>query len=277
MNSPEPDPNPASPPPASSPPAPSQPRPWYANASYLLTCLAVAGIGFWAGPHLVRWYRSQTQTVALVTGDRVRIDLRGDEPSRGADDALVTIVEFSDFECPFCARATEPLLDAVEDHAEDVRLVFKHFPLPGHRKALPAAHAAWAAMQQGKFWELHDWLYDKRADLTELPAEVERLGLDKEQFIADVQSPEAGEAVNADRLTAGVAGLTSTPSFFVNGHLYRGVLGSRAWSDVLEAELDAAREVEASGVPRAEVYEKLMEDAKKRVSRTGPNRDEGQR
>lgn len=244
--------------------ASSPARPWYLNAPYLLTCLVVAGIGFWAGPHLVRWYRGQTQTVELMTGDRVTVSLRGDEATRGPADALVTIIEFSDFECPFCARAAEPLFDAATGFPDDVRIIFKHFPLSGHRNAVPAAHAAWAATNQGKFWDLHDWLYEQRGDLTRLPGQLDALGLDKDRFAADLEAAETAAVIDSDRLAAGVAGVTSTPSFFVNGHLYRGVMGSHAWETIIEAELAAASELVASGVARADVYATLMKDAKLR-------------
>ncbi|MEE9383161.1 MAG: thioredoxin domain-containing protein [Nannocystaceae bacterium] len=244
------------------PPSESAGKQWWLSAPYLLICVAVAGLGFWSGPKLARWYRYTPPVIQ--TGERYKVALRGDEPQLGPNDAPVTVIEFSDFECPFCSRASEPLLEAIGDHAADVRLIFKHFPLYGHRRATPAAHAAWAAMQQGRFWEMHDWLYKKRAELDGLPAEVKRLGMDGEPFGAQMESDEAAADIDNDRLAAGLIGVTSTPSFFVNGHAYRGVISRRGWNDIFEAELARASALIGAGTARGDVYGQLMADANDR-------------
>ena len=86
----------------------------------------------------------------------------------------------------------------------DVRLIFKHFPLPGHRNAVPAARTAWAAQQQGKFWEFHDWLFESRALIEKLPELVKEHGLDGDKLGADMQSEASSDAVDDDRIAGGV-------------------------------------------------------------------------
>jgi protein-disulfide isomerase len=222
--------------------------------------LAALGGGFFVG-NLALSSRS-APPVAEDGGARLRVDLRGDEPSVGATDALVTIVEFSDFQCPYCAKAAGPVLDAVNDHADDVRLVFKHYPLPGHAKAVPAARAAWAAHQQGKFWEAHDWLYEHKADVEGVRSYLQlELGLDGERFGRDSVSEAAGNAIDEDMLAGGKVGITGTPAFLVNGKLYSGTKTRDQWASIIRTELAAARALVDSGVPRAEVYATLMKDA----------------
>ena len=146
---------------------------------FAIALAATVALGYFAG----QWGQNYfAEPVSPKDDNRYEVRLRGDEPQRGPDDALVTIVEFSDFECPYCARATGPLEDAMEGFEGDVRLVFKHFPLPGHRNALPAARTAWAAQQQGKFWEAHDWLFEQRGSIDELPSFTEDAGLDPDRL-----------------------------------------------------------------------------------------------
>jgi protein-disulfide isomerase len=227
------------------------------NIVFAVAFLAVLGVGYLAGQQVKRFFRDPAE---IVTGDRYSVKLRGDEPQLGPDDALVTIIQYSDFQCPYCSKAAGPLVAEVE-RAGDVRLIFKHYPLPMHPKALPAAYAAWAAHQQGKFWEMHDFLYEKKGDLRELPAKIEQLGIDKEKFTTDLESQAAKDSVDDDHLSGGRVGIGSTPSFLVNGHNYAGSRDRDFWRDVIAAERTIAKELVATGVAREKVYEKLMADA----------------
>jgi protein-disulfide isomerase len=226
--------------------------------------LALGG-GFYLG----KWIRKpEAPPVNLVQGERYKVKLRGDEPTKGADDALVTIIEFADFQCPYCAKAAKPLEEILDDRSDDVRLVYKHYPLRFHRKAPAAARAAWAAHRQGKFWEMHDWLYKKGADVTGVKEQVEALGMDWEQFSHDSVSQEASDAIEDDFLAGGLAGITGTPAFVVNGHPYKGLKREGQWRQIIESELEVARQLVDAGTARADVYAKLMEDAKESRQQT---------
>lgn len=231
----------------------------FGSAKFILAFIATLGLGYFAGQQIQKWRRPP---VELQTGDRYKVELRGDEPQIGPDDALVTIVEYSDFQCPFCARAAPELKEAVDKFDGDVRLVFKHYPLPGHAKALPAAYVAWAAHQQGKFWEMHDRLFDSKADITDLPNWTKELELDGVTLGNDMESPEAKKQVDDDHLSGGKVGIGGTPSFVVNGHMYSGAKSTSDWEDIIEAEMATAKQLVDDGTPRAEVYAKLMENAK---------------
>jgi len=150
-----------------------------------------------------------------------RIDLAG-APGKGAAKPTVVIVEWADFECPFCARAAALLRAEVDAYPDQVRLVFKHFPLEQHAHAMEAALAAVAADRQGKFWELHDALYANRESLD--PASLEQLarglGLDMARFAADRASPEVRGVVERDMRQADALGLGGTPFIFVNGRRF---------------------------------------------------------
>jgi protein-disulfide isomerase len=165
-------------------------------------------------------------------------------PSRGPSDAPVTIVEFSDFQCPYCSRAV-PIVDAlVERHPEDVRVVYRHLPLEQiHPRARDAAVAAGCAEDQGKFWVYHDGLFENPGklsdeDLARLAGET---GLDTEAFAAcyAARTPEA--RVDADIAAAKAAGLSSTPAFLVNGILLKGAQPVEAFERVIAQELQAAK------------------------------------
>jgi protein-disulfide isomerase len=226
--------------------------------------LALGG-GFYLG----KWIRKpEAPPVDLVQGERYKVSLRGDEPTKGADDALVTIVEFADFQCPYCAKAAEPLEEILDDHSDDVRLVYKHYPLRFHRKAPMAARAAWAAHRQGKFWEMHDWLYKTEADVTGIKEQVEALGMDWEQFSRDSVSQEASDDIDDDFFAGGLVGITGTPAFVVNGHPYKGLKREGQWRQIIDSELEVARQLIEAGTARADVYAKLMEDAKESRQQT---------
>ncbi len=147
----------------------------------------------------------------------VPIDI-GASPVRGPADAKVKIVEFSDFECPFCRRAIVPL-EKLRAHY-NVLLSYKFYPLKlSHPNAEGAARAAWAAHQQGKFWEMHDTLFanQDKLDWPAVQGYAKKLGLDGKKFAADVQSEASKAAVAADEKAGEAAGVDGTPTFYVNG------------------------------------------------------------
>ena len=140
-------------------------------------------------------------------------------PSLGPPEARVTIVEFSDFECPFCRQLQPVLRRVLKRWPNEVRLVYKYLPLERHRNAFGAAKAADCADKQGRFWEFHDALYGENHDLSPrgVISVAETLSLELGQFEECLRDEGTGAAVQADRSLAGRAGVTGTPTLFVNG------------------------------------------------------------
>ncbi len=166
-------------------------------------------------------------------------------PVRGAVDAPVTIVEFSDYQCPFCARAEPAIEEVLKDYPGKVRLVYKQFPLTSiHPHALGAAYAAAAAQQQGKFWEMHDLLFANQRALApeQLASYAKQIGLDVDKFEKDMDSPEVKGLVQADMRLAQRVGIRGTPTIFVNGRLVqnRSVEGLKQLIDPLLQQHQAA-------------------------------------
>ena len=232
------------------------------NLVFVVGFLVTLVAGYFVG----QWVRVKFgEQPTPETGDRYRVELRGDEPQRGPDDALVTIIEFADYQCPHCAASVEPLDEAMAAYEGDVRLIFKHYPLPGHRAATPAAYAAWAAHQQGDFWDFHERVFEEKAAFDMIPEIVRERGLDSDQFTKDWESAEARQAVDQDILAGSKVGVTGTPAFFVNGHLYRGKRDEVGWRKIIEAELGFAKELmDDEDLARAELYDHMMKDALER-------------
>jgi protein-disulfide isomerase len=143
-----------------------------------------------------------------------------DSPMRGKKDAPVTIVEFSDYQCPFCARA-EPLMEeALQKFPNDVRFVYKQFPLTSiHPFALGAAKAALAAGKQGKYWEMHKKLFDNDRALTpdDLKKYAGEIGLDVAKWEKDMDSKEVQDQISQEQAQARAAGVRGTPTIFIGG------------------------------------------------------------
>ena len=153
--------------------------------------------------------------------ERVEIDV-SHAPMRGSPMAPVLLVEFSDFQCPYCAAARPVLERIVAESRGKVRLAYKHFPLPAHSHAKLAAQAAVAAQNQGKFWELHDMMFQNQAHLerTDLLGYARRLGLDMARFERDLDSEATRRRVEADRAEGRRLGVDGTPYLFVDGRRY---------------------------------------------------------
>jgi protein-disulfide isomerase len=166
------------------------------------------------------------------------VDL-GDSPVAGAPDAPVTIVEFADFECPYCASAHPTIERLLAEYAGKVRLVFKHNPLPAHKNALLAHRAAVAAHRQGKFWEMHDLLFSsqQKLDRETLVAHAQALGLDLRSFEEVLDSPESTQAVSADMSQAGRLGIRGVPAFFINGRFLPGAQPLQVFQELIDEEL----------------------------------------
>lgn len=143
----------------------------------------------------------------------------GQSPVRGAEDAKVTLVEFSDFQCPYSKRA-QPLINALlKAYPDDLRHVYKNFPLRFHKDAMPAAKACLAAGMQGKFWEMEELIFENPQKLQDedLKKYAKKIGLDLQQFEKDFKSAEVEKLVQEDLAEAKKAQVTGTPTLFLNG------------------------------------------------------------
>jgi protein-disulfide isomerase len=173
-----------------------------------------------------------------VLEDPVKISIAGD-PVKGPDNARVTIVEFSDFQCPFCAEAVAAANQIVKNFPKDVKLVFKQFPLDSHAQAEFGAEAALAAQAQGKFWEMHDRLYAGFPDLSRktVMRYAQEIGLDVKRFTADVDSRKFQARVHFEEQEGETAGVGGTPTFFINGKKYNGLFDVASVTPILRKEM----------------------------------------
>jgi protein-disulfide isomerase len=140
-------------------------------------------------------------------------------PVKGNVSAKVSLVEFADYECPHCKRLQTVLKQVMDEFRGEVKLYFKHYPLPQHTNARLAAEAAVAAQKQGKFWQFEEKLWANQENLT--PAELEKfakeVGLDVAKFRQDMDAPATKARVQKDRVDGGTLGLSSTPTLYING------------------------------------------------------------
>ncbi len=165
-----------------------------------------------------------------------------DDHVRGSDHAPVTLVEYGDFECPHCKNASGAVKMLQARFEGQVSLVFRNFPLEEiHAYALQAAHAAECAGAQGRFWEMHDLLFENqpRLGMKELTSYAHALGLDMTRFIADMNGAAYLHRVRAHRQSGDASGVRSTPGFFLNGRIQDVSYGLQSLFDAVEAELRA--------------------------------------
>jgi len=163
----------------------------------------------------------------------------GDSPIRGSESAKVTIVEWADFQCPFCVRVDPTLEKIAEEYGDKVRFVFKHLPLSMHTKARAAHEASEAAHRQGKFWEMHDRIFANPKDLSEETylRYANEIGLDIEKYKSDFSSSSVRKTIDADLAKARELGVSGTPSFFINGRFLSGAQPYGAFARVIDEEL----------------------------------------
>jgi protein-disulfide isomerase len=165
----------------------------------------------------------------------------GADPIRGPADSPITIIEFADFECPHSRKAQGALQRLLGENPDKVRLVFKHFPLPSHPSAFLAARASLCAQEQGRFWEYHDALFSatppfSRPDLQVL---AERIGLERKRFADCLSSDRHSDRISEHVRSAQAAGVTGTPTFVVNGRIYRGALPYDDWDSIVRQQMRA--------------------------------------
>ncbi|MFO0633871.1 MAG: thioredoxin domain-containing protein [Nannocystaceae bacterium] len=197
-----------------------------------------------------------------VAGTRYDVDI-GDAFTDGSADAKVTLVMFTDFQCPFCARADKTIVDLQRDYGSALRIVAKHNPLAMHSNAEAAARAAEAAGAQGKYWEMHRKLFENSRALTDadLDAYAKELGLDMKRFAEDRAAASTTARIEAHKKQAKLLGALGTPSWFINGKFLSGAQPIDAFKTVIDAEVLEADRLIAAGTPAARVYGELMKTA----------------
>ncbi|MDP1829944.1 MAG: thioredoxin domain-containing protein [Archangium sp.] len=167
---------------------------------------------------------------------RKSVDATG--PSRGNAAAKVVIVEFADFECHFCAKAHETVMLVLKAYGDKVRLVFRHYPLSFHPKAPKAAEATACADEQGRFWELHDALFESQElDVDALKMQAKQAGVDETKFASCLDSGRTAALVKRDVAAGQQVGVSGTPAFFINGFMLSGAQPEEAFRKVIDAEL----------------------------------------
>jgi protein-disulfide isomerase len=181
--------------------------------------------------------------------EQPRVSVAADGPSKGPDDAAVTIIEFSDFQCPFCSRALPVLAEVLERYPEDVRLVYRHLPLDSiHPRARTAAEASLCAEAQRQFWEYHDALFENNNALADedLRAIAETLGLDVPAWAQCMSENVFAVRVEADLEAGRSVGISGTPAFLINGLLLTGARPVEDFVKMIDSELARIGKQDAS-------------------------------
>ena len=187
--------------------------------------------------------RLKASTAVRISLEPPRVSVSdGGRPAKGGTSAPIQIIEFSDFECPFCFRANPTIAKILSTYGDRVRLVYRHYPLPNHPNARPAAEAAECANEQGRFWEYHDRLFANQSRLStpDLKQHAADLGLDAGKFNTCVDARRFQSKVDEDLEAAQQLGVSGTPHFFINGRALSGAQPFEAFQEVIDDELRLA-------------------------------------
>jgi protein-disulfide isomerase len=201
----------------------------------------------------------------LGTINRTKVVAGNDDPSWGPKNALVTIVEFSDFQCPYCSRGAKVIDQVKKAYKGRVRIVFKHLPLSFHRQAHLAAQASMAAKAQGKFWPYHDKLFANYRSINKanMLKWAKELGLNMTKFKAALDKGTYKAKVNRDLRYSRSVGARGTPNFFINGRKLGGAQPFGRFKQIIDQEFVFAKRLMKQGVPRAKLMDKLLEYGQK--------------
>ncbi len=197
-------------------------------------------------------YLKQQKTQQYIEGLRKEIDVKvtlppyratveAAGPAKGKDGAPITIVEFSDFQCPFCVKAEPTVEELLKAYPDKIRLVYRDYPLPFHPLAPKAAEASHCAEDQGKYWEMHGKMFASggKLEVDNLKKLAREAGMDGDKFDKCLDSGEKATIVNANFEAGKKAGVTGTPAFFINGRLVSGALPIEEFKKVVDEELAA--------------------------------------
>jgi Na+/H+ antiporter NhaA len=226
----------------------------------VLAAAVVSSLGAWAAFRIVAHLPAGLRARQLSGTAEEILDLAEDvDPERdhirGPEDAPVTLVEYGDYECPYCGQAEVAVRELLQTFGDDLRYVWRHLPLNDvHPNAQRAAEAAEAAGAQGAFWEMHDRLLDNQDELTPraLGRYAEELGLDVQRFFQDMHHHEHAERITEDVASADASGVAGTPSFFINGKRHTGAYDVGTLSQLVRAaraRADALRRANAEPQP----------------------------
>ncbi|HEY0880961.1 MAG TPA: thioredoxin domain-containing protein, partial [Archangium sp.] len=197
-------------------------------------------------------------------------------PVKGPKNAPVTIVAFSDFQCPFCSRVV-PTLKQIEDtYGDNVKVVFRQQPLPFHNNAKIAAEASLAAHEQGKFWQMHDKLFAnaQALDRASLERYAQELGLDVGKFKAALDSGKFTKRVEEDSAAGMAVGANGTPTFFINGREFVGAQPFEAFKNIIDEEIKKADAMLAKGIKAQDLYAEFQKEAGKAPPPSAPGAPE---
>ena len=164
---------------------------------------------------------------------------KGDRPAKAGDKGKVTIIEFSDFQCPFCKKGATTMESVVKKYGSKVNYYFRDFPLPFHDRAKFAANAARCAGDQGKFWEYHDKLFTDQSKNTDddFVAYAKELKLDISKFEPCVKGMKMAPQIDKDAQDGENVGVSGTPAYFINGIFLSGALPEQKFAEVIDQEL----------------------------------------
>lgn len=205
-----------------------------------------------------------------VPHERFQVEV-GDAPVRGPAEAPVTIVVFSDFECPYCERGHRTLQALEREYPGQLRLVYKAFPLEFHGHAMIAALMARSAQEQGKFWEFYDRLFSQKGlDMDRLTAYAREAGLDMGKVQGDLEALRWGTAVQKDMRQGRKLGVTGTPSYFINGRYLNGAKPLELLREIVDEELALAERWRKQGVAPDKLYAHAIENGFREVQYRKP-------
>jgi protein-disulfide isomerase len=184
--------------------------------------------------------KSKTTIRVMLDPPRQTVATEG-SPSKGPANAPIELVEFSDFQCPYCHRATPTVNQVLSTYGDKIHFVYRHYPLPNHPNARPAAEAAACAGDQGKFWPYHDKLFEDPSKLgqSDLKRNAATLGLDTAKFDSCLDSRKQKDVVDADLLAGQEAGVDGTPAFFINGRMISGAQPFEVFKKIIDEELES--------------------------------------
>jgi protein-disulfide isomerase len=183
--------------------------------------------------------RAQSDVKVMLQPPRAKVSIPEGEPTKGPEDAPIVMVEFSDYQCPYCKRAEATVTKVLEEYGDKIHLVFRDYPLAFHDRGVPAAVAARCAGKQDKYWEYHDNLTEINGNLSDedLRKRAQDLQLEMEAFTACYDSNEFEPVVQASMQDASALGVTGTPTFFINGRMLVGAKPFQEFKAVIDEEL----------------------------------------
>ena len=209
---------------------------WWGIVFLLVLVVVILGLAIFIYNLVYYLEKGGNENTNSIISKNVTIETT-DDPATGAANPLITIVEFGDFQCPYCKEEAPIIIRVVLQYSKEVKLIFRDFPISAvHPDAMGAALAADCAYEQGKFWEYHDLLYQNQDDLSiqNLLVMAKSLGLDFDKFSTCLANRKYENEIQNDLLDGVKLEITGTPTFFINGYKVQGVISYPTWVDLIE-------------------------------------------